>query len=306
MTDPSPPESPPEPEGGVPWITPQIQTDLRWRDGDVVVSAPVKSGTTWMMNIVHQLRSGGDREFERIDDEVPWLEFLAAPSIRPEHVIARLDALPSDRRRVFKTHSPPPLLPYQDPRGEVEVKYVVVVRNPEEALVSLVPFVNKHTEAWFELWGMEPMRFPDFETYFREFVAETGFHKALLGFVAAWWPLREQANVLLVHFSDLRRAPEQGIRRVAEFLGFRPTPTQWPTILECSSFPWMKANTERFERWAEAPVPVLEHGSMVRKGAVGAAYEDGMTEAIAAQVRADASAMLDADALRWCYRGEVS
>ena len=45
---------------GVPWINTTIQQRIEWRDGDIVVSVPVKSGTTWTMNIVHQLRSGGD------------------------------------------------------------------------------------------------------------------------------------------------------------------------------------------------------------------------------------------------------
>ena len=44
----------------MPWINTTIQQRIEWRDGDIVVPVPVKSGTTWTMNIVHQLRSGGD------------------------------------------------------------------------------------------------------------------------------------------------------------------------------------------------------------------------------------------------------
>ena len=37
----------------------EIQAGMteHWREGDIVVSVPGKSGTTWTMNIVHQLRT---------------------------------------------------------------------------------------------------------------------------------------------------------------------------------------------------------------------------------------------------------
>ena len=36
-----------------PWINESMQQLIEWRDGDIIVSVPVKSGTTWTMNIVH-------------------------------------------------------------------------------------------------------------------------------------------------------------------------------------------------------------------------------------------------------------
>jgi hypothetical protein len=45
---------------GAPWINLDMQKQMAWRDGDIVISVPLKSGTNWMLNIVHQLRSGGD------------------------------------------------------------------------------------------------------------------------------------------------------------------------------------------------------------------------------------------------------
>ena len=61
-------DTPPE---DTPWIDPLLQQQIEWRDGDVVVSVPIKSGTTWMMSIVHQLRSGGDPDFVDVYAEVP-------------------------------------------------------------------------------------------------------------------------------------------------------------------------------------------------------------------------------------------
>src|ERR1043165_69525 len=68
--------APPEGARGPGWIDPEIQNHVQWRDGDIVVSVPVKSGTTWTLNIVHQLRSGGDPDLRDVYAEVPWLELV--------------------------------------------------------------------------------------------------------------------------------------------------------------------------------------------------------------------------------------
>ena len=44
------------------------------RPCDVIVVTPWKCGTTWMQQIMHQLRSGCDMFFEDIDEAVPWIE----------------------------------------------------------------------------------------------------------------------------------------------------------------------------------------------------------------------------------------
>ena len=44
------------------------------RSDDVLVATAPKCGTTWMQQILHQLRSGGDMSFEDICDVVPYIE----------------------------------------------------------------------------------------------------------------------------------------------------------------------------------------------------------------------------------------
>ena len=66
MSTPNEVEQSGPPPGPPPWINDTIQQRIEWRDGDIVVSVPPKSGTTWTMNIVHQLRSGGDPSFADI------------------------------------------------------------------------------------------------------------------------------------------------------------------------------------------------------------------------------------------------
>jgi len=292
-------------EQGVPWVNPEIQQRVQWRDGDIVVSVPVKSGTTWTMNIVHQLREGGDPDLDDVYREVPWLELVPAPNVTPDELVRTFDSMPSDRRRAFKTHSAPGMLPYHAPGSAKNVRYVVVVRNPDEVLASMYPFIRAHTAEWFSLWGMDKQEFlpPDMDAYFEAF-GKTMMPGALFGFVAAWWPLRHESNVLLMHFSDMKRDHEGSVRKIAEFLGFEPTPAQWTGVLEYTSFPWMKRHERKFEIQKIAPVPILDSGAMVRKGKSGAAREDGVTPQMSAELKTLGSKMLtDRDAMDWLYSG---
>ena len=92
------------------------------RSTDVIVVTPPKCGTTWMQQIMHQLRSGGDMTFEDIDDVVPWIE--AAYDVGQD-----LDDEHKYQPRCFKIHTW-----YEAcPKG---AKYIVVYREPCAAFYS--------------------------------------------------------------------------------------------------------------------------------------------------------------------------
>lgn len=290
---------------GVPWINPDIQQQVQWRDGDIVISVPVKSGTTWTMNIVHQLRSGGDPELDDIYRQVPWLELVPGPTATPGQLVQTIDAMPRDRRRAFKTHAAPGMLPYHPPGSGADVQYLVVMRHPDEVLASFYPFIHAHSDAWLALWGIERQAFvpPDIDTYFETF-AKTMLPGGLFGFLSAWWPLRHQSNVLLLHFADMKRDHEGSVRRIADFLGFEPAAGQWPGILEYTSFPWMKQHEHKFEIPHAADVPILDSGAMIRKGRTGSAHEDGVTPAMSAELKSLGGEVLqDRQAIEWLYGG---
>jgi hypothetical protein len=296
------------PAGPPPWINDTIQQKIQWRDGDIVVSVPAKSGTTWTMNIVHQLRTGGDPAFADIYAEVPWLEFVPRPGTSLDDLVAGFDGMRRDRRRAFKTHAAPPTLPYQRPGAGPDVHYIVVARNPDEALASFRPFIDAHSDAWFDLWHVEKAGVvgPDFETFF----AGMGSHALMpmiFGFLAAWWPLRHEPNVMLIHYADLKRDPDASVRSIADFLGFDVLDTQWPAILEYTSFSWMKQHEEKFELCTVADIPILNRGAMIRKGQVGASADDGVTPEISATVAEIGRTILaDPEAFDWCYHGGLS
>jgi aryl sulfotransferase len=279
-----------------------MQQEVAWRDGDIVVSVPAKSGTTWTMNIVHQLRSGGDCAFADIYVEVPWLEFVPGPNSVVRDLVARFDAMTGDRRRAFKTHAAPPDLPYQVPGEGADVRYLVVARNPDEAVASFRPFL---AAAWYELWQVNPDDIvgADFDSYINGFVSHA-LAPMIFGFLAQWWPLRHEPNVLFVHYADLKREPEATIRQIADFLGFEVADNQWPAVLEYTSFSWMKEHEDRFELRTVGEIPILDPGGMIRKGQIGVSAEDGITPHISETIAGLGRAILsDPQAWQWCYEG---
>lgn len=293
-----------------PWIRPELQQKMQWRDQDIVISVPPKSGTTWTMNIVYQLLNGGNPDFQSVYAEVPWIEFINRPGQPDEEVLDRLAAMPTNQARAFKTHSAPPDVPFIKAEPDKNVRYIVICRNPEEAIVSFKPFMEKHTDAWYELWGMpkDAMSRDNFADFYYEIVNEAGLQGMFFGFLAAWWPLRFQSNVLFLHFADLKSDHEGSLQKIADFLSIQPSETEWESIREYTGFAWMKKHDDKFESITESDVPILESGAMIRKGKVGAAREDGMNEEISAHLRAVGEQICpDSDALNWLYSGgEIS
>jgi len=295
----------PSPAGGPPpWIDPAMQQHLAWRDGDIVIAVPPKSGTTWTMNIVHQLLTGGDGEFADIYAEVPWIEFVTRPGMPVAELQARLAAMPADRPRAFKTHSAPPALPYVAPGAGPALRYLLVMRNPEEAMVSMWPFMGQHSDALLDAWGVPraAVSWPDFASFY-DTMGRSALCGALFGFLAAWWPLRHASNVLCLHYNDMKRDHAGSLRRIAAFLNLAPGVDAWPRIEQYTSFEWMKRHSERFDG-ASAEIPPINPGGMVRNGVAGSAAADGMTLEIAAEMRATGRELCpDQAALAWFYSG---
>jgi len=292
--------------GPPPWIDPEMQQQIAWRDQDILISVPVKSGTTWTMNIVYQLLTGGDPNFEDIYAEVPWIEILTRPGMPVQELLERVENMNLERPRAFKTHSAPPVLPYIEPGGGKDVRYIVVFRNPEEALVSAKPFLEQHTDEWYELWQAPKgaMTRPDFQAFYYEVLDAMGMNAALFGFLQSWWPLRGRPNVLFLHFANMKRDHQGSLRRIADFIGAHPTAEEWGAITEYTSFPWMKQNGVKFDARTATDVPVLRPGAMVRKGETGLAREDGMTRTVSEHLR-DIGGRICSDprALQWFYEG---
>jgi aryl sulfotransferase len=286
----------PVPESGTPYFSTDIFRNFAWQAGDVVVSSGVKQGTTWTLNIVHQLRTGGDDSFDSLSDQCPFLEFVEYPGQPVQERLAYWQAQIFHQQpfRVFKTHIPPPVLPMNP-----EVKYIVPVRNGKDSLASLYFFINNFTPEWNMLWGDQSASWQDCFNWGME-------EKKYWHFINSWLPYRHAENVLLLHYDDLKRDLGGNVRRIADFLALTHSDEQWMDILEKCGFAWMKAHQAKFDdRATVTKVRVSNAGAMIRKGLTGD-YQTVFTPAQEAQWDAVALQELPDPAIRaWCDHGGI-
>ena len=172
------------------------------RSDDVIVTPP-KRGTTWMQEILHQLRSGGDMSFDEISDVVPFIELAYDFKID-------LNAEHNYQPRCYKTHAWYPSCP----KG---AKYVVIYRDPCAAFYS---FFN-----YFKGWYFQPGEASLYE-FVRDFlVAGSGVpntkaeYASYFVHLVSWWEHRDDSNVLFLFFEDMKDDLESAVRKVAAFIG---------------------------------------------------------------------------------------
>jgi aryl sulfotransferase len=79
--------------------------------------------------------------------------------------------------------------------------------------------------------------------YFRDWLAQDGYPWwPYWTHILSWWEIKDLPNVMLLHFSDLKRDMPGEIRRIATFLDIAIDETKWDAILEHCSFDYMKAH----------------------------------------------------------------
>jgi hypothetical protein len=185
------------------------------RDDDVFICSFVKSGTTWLQQIVNLLLSrGGDPPkvcylsstksslpkteklaWQSYAAQVPWLEAAAtgttilAEREAPGWSLASINAAPGPR--YFKTHANVADLP----RGSsTSVKVVYIARNPKDVAVSL--FHHARNKPDFEFSGT-------FGDLFNCFVNGTAENGCWFNHVLEWWKESQRVRIRLpgLHFT---------------------------------------------------------------------------------------------------------
>ncbi len=242
---------------------------FRPRADDVIITPFAKSGTTWLQQMVHTLRTGGDEDFDDISAVVPWIETAHDLGLD-------LDAPQRGAPRAFKSHLPADRVP-------AGARYVVSVRNPGDALVSMYHFM----EGWF----FEPGSI-DMETFARGKFLPRGQGRDYWHHLASWWPRRHDDDVLLLCYEHMRGDRAGTVRRIAEFIGVELDQGLLELTLERSSMDYMLAHRRRYDdrlmrELSERRIglPPGSDSAKVRRGETGA-HERELTAAIEAELAA--------------------
>jgi len=233
-------------------------TDEGWQRGlnykpnptDVFIVTPPKCGTTWMQQIVHGLRTRGSMDFDEISCVVPWINMAHDMGI---DIYAPQVANP----RAFKTHSTLD----EVPKGG---KYIVVLRDPKDALVSHYHFFENF---FFEKGSI------DLETFAREhYIPGRDVYKH----VTALWGQHKDENVLALCFEDMKRDLAETIERVAKFIGISLDKELMDIVMKQSDIKFMQEHEAQFEdhlirkaRSGPMRLPLDGQLNKVRNGQVG-------------------------------------
>lgn len=231
-----------------------VSDNARWeqialRADDVIITAPTKSGTTWMQAIVGMLLFGTDQLPTSVGELSPWVDMVTRPL---EDVSARLDA--QQHRRFLKTHTPLDGLPWRN-----SVSYIAVVRHPLDVAMSardhhrnidgarvrgLVEEVAPETtERWAD--DGEPDDEADYLRWWidrphHRWVDGSGSLGELVGQVQTYWADRDRPNVTLIHYDDLWTDLDAQMRSVADFLGATVDDEDWPGLVDAARLDSMR------------------------------------------------------------------
>lgn len=270
-------------------------SDFPFRADDIVIATFGKTGTTWVQQIVGQLI------FEGADDVCvgtvsPWVEYRAAPwqEIR--------ETLQNQRHRRFvKSHLPRPALPYCR-----SARYIYVARDARDQIWSahnhLADLKPSALLSNSEGHGMGSASSMDVRAYYHSLMDRDA--PAIWPYwshVLSWWNARRLANVLLVHFSDLKSNLQAEIRRIACFLQMDVSDALLRRIVEHSEFQYMKRNAERFaghgaSALKHGPLTLINKGTNQRWGSTLSAEEIAKCDTVA-------SRHLPADCASWLKYG---
>jgi hypothetical protein len=225
---------------------------------DVFVATYAKSGTNWMMQIVHQLLNHARAEYEHIHQVVAWpTGSYSAP--KGEYAIPLEDdsvwkASP-ENKRVIKTHFHWNDLPYSR-----RARYIIVIRDPKEVFVS----------SYFFFGAAFPL--PSLDTWYRLFCSQDfPIGGSWAESTAGYWAQRDRENVLIVSFKALKRDLAGTVRRVATFLDVRATDQVIRAVCSKSCFEYMKRAENKFAVWNMIPWRSAPH--LIRKGPHGGPAE---------------------------------
>lgn len=206
------------------------------REDDIWIVGFPKTGTTWMHNIVWQLKNNfnfqapskkaddeffeaaalfhhrfGDDQFGQLVDEL-------------EDQFKRFDELPSPR--IFKSHLPAYLLPKGIWKNQVKPRIIYIARNEEDTIISLFHMMRN------SIMTFEGSSEDLVEDFINNGIMFTPFH----GHVLSYWQLKHLDHVLFTTYEELSSDLFAQVERVAKFLDASYDEKQLKQLVEYVSF----------------------------------------------------------------------
>ncbi|HYN08776.1 MAG TPA: sulfotransferase domain-containing protein [Vicinamibacterales bacterium] len=202
------------------------------RKEDVFVVTQMRCGTTWMQQLVYQIVTRGQGEFDdprrsHLYAISPWIDAVNSVSMEDAPLVGERPT------RIIKSHLPTALCPYS-----LDARYIYVTRHPVSCFASIVDYNRS-------LLG--PLM-PPVATLADWFCSDRMYWLPWPRHVDGWWQwAARRENVLFVHFEEMKK-DFAGVReRIERFLGIELTPRERERVDQRCSFQYMKDHEEFFE-----------------------------------------------------------
>jgi aryl sulfotransferase len=223
-----------------------ITRAARWdayrpRAGDIIVSAPAKSGMTWIQAICAMLIFGRADIGVQPAKLSPWFDSTFEP-LGP--MLKRLEA--QTHRRYLKTHTPLDGLPYFP-----EVHYLAVYRHPLDAFHSAAALAQAAARGRLPAQPGVPT---DIRSYMLEcirtplskIVGEQLSVASVANHFSGFWTYRALPNIHLFHYADMTRDLRGSIASIASALGIAVDERTVAAMADAAGFANMQARARQF------------------------------------------------------------
>ncbi len=268
---------------------------FKYRHGDIFICTPAKSGTTWMQTIVASLL-WPDGNFPGSVIEIgPWFDGVIYDLTE---LLAWLEA--QTHRRQIKTHTPADGIPIFD-----TASYIVVARDGRDVVMSYANHMThmraelrEHLNAKATAQGLDPMM--EFHGDIHEFFDRWIAAGLTMHHIATWWNLRNQPNVLLVHYNNLKADLDHEMHRVADFLNIDVPVAFWQEAVDRCTFSRMRAESDKVGNFDRA----FEGGaqSFLFQGTNGR-WQGVLTDGEIQRYRQAVANLLPPEAAHWLEHG---
>ena len=281
-----------------------IWNKFHYRADDIIIASYAKSGTTLVQQIAAQLIFSGDGSVN-VSAISPWID-----SVYPAEEVKLKQLADQTHRRFIKTHLPADYIAFAK-----EAKYLYIIRDGRDIACSLYRHQNAISEnaqavitekadnnKKLRVIEAPSQSLADYFSHWLEYDGQPFW--PFWENVRSWWALRNEANVLLLHFDTLTADLPMGIQQIAHFLDIELKPTALSTLLEHTSFDFMKANAERY---VPEDVALWKDGgkAFFHKGQ-GGTWKDYFSSELSEKYLHRAEQELGYDCAQWLLTGKLS
>ena len=297
-----------------------VSDNARWdgfafRDGDIVISTPPKCGTTWTQMICALLIFRKPHFDKPLDQISPWLDMTTRTV---ESVVTDLEA--QTHRRFIKTHTPLDGLPFDE-----RVTYICVGRDLRDVAISEAHhFDNTDMDAFIaqvdsavglvSLADVMPAEVPSLPTSLRDrfWLWADGIEmpgqsisglKPSLHHLQTFWNKRGLANVVVLHYDDLKDDLSGQMRYLASRLGIEIDEPEARDLARAATFESMRGRARDVAPNATETI-WRDTAKFFHSGTSGQ-WRNVLTDEDLRRYAARVAELAPADLVEWIHRGPV-